>query len=840
MRRTLMAGGVLAVAAVLVVIVSSALDLELESVALLGGALGAVVALVPDRTPLVRLGGFAAGFVAAWVGYAVRAALLPDTAGGRAVAVGLVVLLCVGITAATMNRLPLWTTLLGTAALSGAYEFTYAAAPPELALHLGQHRDHPAVQRRRRLPRRRAGRSDLASRGGDRSPGRRAVGRQHHDHLAHHEDLGRLGRLEARRLHDGEDQVNARLNAPLRAAAVAAVTAVIASVAMTPAYAADGDVKVVNTETVQVYTSPSGQVQTRRVYEQLAMTGTGSVDLKNPISTDHLRNLDGFGGFDVKDGEQLTKTTVDGEKKLRSVSDFNGKLPLDVSVAYKLDGKNVKPGDVIGKDGKLEVVYTVENVTGTPQDVSFPDGKGGTVTKTVDVPIPMVGSLSLVAPAYVHQRVVAAGEHRRRRQGRHQAVLHHDAVPADRLDDRGLRLHRRRQGRRGPACRDLGAPGEPAGEPHLQDRGDQLQGRCRHRRRAHRRRHADRRNLLKLRDGAGDLLAGLIKLRDGAGQLNAGLAGEAVPGSEKLAKGAGDLDNGLGQLNSGAKKLAAGNSELSGGADQLSAGTKKLKAGANKLSAGAGTLADGTGKAASGSKQLYAGTQDLSAGATKVSAGATTIDGFMKQIATGQGDLLSGIKLLESGVQALPASVRTQLSTDPQYQALLGGMQSVVTGIGAHVGSPGTGRRRRCSTASTRSARACATLPATKQRLLGEADGGTPPSAARWTRCSTSASSCTGAMTAPASCRRPSGEPRTHGEVTGCPCATNLPAARRFDDRHGGTLLGLVGTDCIPTGASRSEWTRSARWIKSTRSTNTGAEPRLPAVGRDDQPRGQR
>jgi hypothetical protein len=133
MRRTLVAGLVLALAAVLVVLVSSGLDLELESVALLGGALGAVVALVPDRTPRVRLSGFAGGFVAAWVGYVVRAALLPDTAGGRAVAVGLVVLLCVGITAASMDRFPLWTTLLGTAGLTGAYEFTFAAAPPELA-----------------------------------------------------------------------------------------------------------------------------------------------------------------------------------------------------------------------------------------------------------------------------------------------------------------------------------------------------------------------------------------------------------------------------------------------------------------------------------------------------------------------------------------------------------------------------------------------------------------------------------------------------------------------------------------------------------------------------------
>jgi hypothetical protein len=133
MRRTLLAGLLLAFAAVLVVVVSSAFDLELESVALLGAALGAVVALVPDRSPALRLAGFAAGFVAAWISYVLRAAVLPDTAGGRAVAVGLVVLLCVGVTAATLGRLPLWSTLLGTAALTGAYEFTYAAAPPEVA-----------------------------------------------------------------------------------------------------------------------------------------------------------------------------------------------------------------------------------------------------------------------------------------------------------------------------------------------------------------------------------------------------------------------------------------------------------------------------------------------------------------------------------------------------------------------------------------------------------------------------------------------------------------------------------------------------------------------------------
>jgi hypothetical protein len=132
MRTTLAAGVVLAVAAVLAVAISSAFDLELESVALLGAALGAVVALVPDRSPLIRVLGFAAGFVIAWLGYIARASLLPDSTSGRAVAVGLVVLLCVLVTAATRDRVPLWSILLGAAAVAGAYEFTYAAAPPEL------------------------------------------------------------------------------------------------------------------------------------------------------------------------------------------------------------------------------------------------------------------------------------------------------------------------------------------------------------------------------------------------------------------------------------------------------------------------------------------------------------------------------------------------------------------------------------------------------------------------------------------------------------------------------------------------------------------------------------
>ncbi len=126
---------------------------------------------------------------------------------------------------------------------------------------------------------------------------------------------------------------------PLRIAAVVATTSVVALSWAPGASAADGDVEVTNTETVQVYTDASGNVKTKRVYEQLAFTGSGNVEVSNPIETDGLRNLDGFGGFDVEGDEQIVSMEVDGEERLRSVSNFEGDLPLEVQVTYLLDGE---------------------------------------------------------------------------------------------------------------------------------------------------------------------------------------------------------------------------------------------------------------------------------------------------------------------------------------------------------------------------------------------------------------------------------------------------------------------------------------------------------------------
>jgi putative membrane protein len=453
---------------------------------------------------------------------------------------------------------------------------------------------------------------------------------------------------------------------PLRLAAVAATASMVALSWAPGASAAEGDVEVTNTETVQVYTDASGTVQTKRVYEQLAFTGTGSVDVSNPIETDGLRNLDQFGGVEVEGDEQIVSMEVDGEERLRSVSNFEGDLPLEVRVTYTLDGEAIDPSDVVGETGELEVLYTVRNITATPQEVTFDDGSGGTVTKTVDVPLPIVGSVTTTLPSTFTE--VASNQANMAGDGKGGTKLSFTLTlfPPIGTDTAEFGYTAHIVDGVVPRTDITALPVNPLDVPTFANAADSYQG------------GADTgiqladgaatidENLLKLRDGAGDLLAGLLKLRDGSNELYLGLAGTAVPGARKLADGMGQLDDGVGQLDDGMTKLADGSQQL----------------------------ADGAGTAADGGRQLRDGAGRLSAGLGELDGGVMQLDDGAGQIAQGQKDLRDGLVLLESGVKALPESVAAELQKNDSYQALLAGMQKVVDGIGepTDVTNPATGQ----------------------------------------------------------------------------------------------------------------------------------------------------
>jgi hypothetical protein len=131
MRKSLLSGLVLAAFAALIIGLGELFGLDLQPVALLGAALGGVLGLVPHRHPLGKLGGFALGFTLAWLGYALRAGVLPDSASGRALAAFLVVAVIAGACALSVDRFPLWSGLLGAAAMTAAYEEIYTGAPSQ-------------------------------------------------------------------------------------------------------------------------------------------------------------------------------------------------------------------------------------------------------------------------------------------------------------------------------------------------------------------------------------------------------------------------------------------------------------------------------------------------------------------------------------------------------------------------------------------------------------------------------------------------------------------------------------------------------------------------------------
>ena len=410
-----------------------------------------------------------------------------------------------------------------------------------------------------------------------------------------------------------------------------------AVLAASPAAAAVvADVSVTNTETVQAYMDATGELDVARIYDQIAMQGNGTVELANPVSTEGLRNLDKFGGFDVQDGEIVGTYDVDGQMRLRAVSDFTQKLPLDVKVTYLLDGNEVSPEEIVGATGSLEVRYVVRNVTGKQQEVSFDDGTGTMTTASEDVVIPMVGSLTTVLPPSFTN--VASNQANKAGDGRggtkmsftmtlfgpigapeaafgYTASIANGLVPPATITALPVNPLESPSFKGGAASYQSGAVTGvtlTAGATQIDE------------------------NLLKLRDGAGELLAGLIKLSVGANQLNAGLTGTAAPGAVLLADGA--------------DKAASGASQLSGGVTQLDDG-------ANKLSGGASQVAGGADSAAAGSSKL----------------------------ATGASALSDGIAQILAGVEALP----NEVAKDPDFIRLKGALSGIQAGIGdpADVGS---------------------------------------------------------------------------------------------------------------------------------------------------------
>ena len=430
----------------------------------------------------------------------------------------------------------------------------------------------------------------------------------------------------------------------------------------------DGDVTISNTETVQVLMAASGSIDAKRVYEQLVLRGNGKVDVSNPISTKGLRNLDGFGGFDVQDGKQRVKTEVDGVKKYRSVSDYTKALPVDIDISYTFNGKKIEPGDVVGKTGDLKVRYHVTNTTGTSEDVEYKDGGGATQTSTQEVVVPMVGSLTTVLPSTFTKvrsaEANAAGDGR----GGTQLSFTMTLIPPIGKATADFGYQARIRDGVIPKATVSVLPVNPLESPSFKGGAASYKGGAETGQDLTAGATEIDANVLKLRDGANDLVSGILQLSAGANQLSAGLQNEAAPGADKLAAGADQLD-------AGAKKLKSGTGELKGGAGDLNDGAGKISAGLAKIRKGV--------NATGGSPGLVAGTEQLAAGLDQLDASLAAFKAGVSQGTTPAGGLDNAIR---PGIAKLIAGLEGA-GGDPSADAALAGIKQVIDGARQYVGA---------------------------------------------------------------------------------------------------------------------------------------------------------
>lgn len=495
---------------------------------------------------------------------------------------------------------------------------------------------------------------------------------------------------------------------------VAAVVAGLAAASPIGAAAAastgpGGAPQVVNRESVQTSLDPTGKVDVSRVYSQLTVLGTGTVSISDPTSTKGLRNLDGFAGPAVRDGQAQYSLTVDGRTDLRTVADFTGTQPVTLRAAYTLDGTPVAPADLVGRSGLLETTYTVVNQTSKPTAITYKNGKGEEVTETVDVVTPYVGSLAIDLPQSF-RNVVAVGSDGGG-DGRGGTRLSWSLILFSPLGDVAKQLRWKADvtnAQLPPASLQIvpvspdGNPVLPAGKQTLQDGADAASALTAGAFKIDA-------SVLQLRDGAFKILDGLTQLSAGARALNAGLAGSAAPGAAQLA-------DGLGQAKAGGQKLGAGLTQLAGGSETLAQGLRSttgqddLSGGAAKIAKGLVSVRDGVDalasvnglpKAAAGLQQLRFGLdhpagalggtdpggllQGLSAIAAGLSHPTGTAGpkdpGGVKEGLAALLDPAAGLPAALAGVTASKNGLTTSLAAGGSLDQLIGGATTVSNGV---------------------------------------------------------------------------------------------------------------------------------------------------------------
>ncbi len=421
-----------------------------------------------------------------------------------------------------------------------------------------------------------------------------------------------------------------------------------------PLFAAEEDQPSTKTETVYTVLNEDGTVQDSIVSSWLH-DDDGINHISETLDLDDVENIKGD-EKPVVNGKEYTWNVKGNDVYYQGKT--TKKLPLSISIQYKLDGKPVTAKELEGKSGKLEMTITFKN--------------------NIDKVIDANGKKVTIHPSYLAGGMIDLDtdiySDVQCRQGKivndgKNEMLAFATIPglAQTLDEAGLNTVTKKMDLSDSIVITANVKDYKETEIMMAATNE-----------------IDAEDIEGV-DSVSDLTGGINELIAASEQINDGTH-QLADGAKQLDDGIGKYTDGVAQANDGSKQLAAGTKQLKEGIaplgsvqgkiDELANGATQLYEGSAQLQTGLKQYTDGVASANTGAQQLAAGTAQLKEGMAPLASAYPQID----QLIDGADQLNAGSAQLEAGLKQYTAGVSKLNEGNKQLDGITKGFNSIKQG----------------------------------------------------------------------------------------------------------------------------------------------------------------
>lgn len=353
-------------------------------------------------------------------------------------------------------------------------------------------------------------------------------------------------------------------------------------------------------ESVYVNADASGKVTNTTVTEWLKNPEKGTVSDETTLKD--VKNVKGNEKYKEGSGDTINWKSKGKDIYYQGTTD--AELPVDMDITYKLNGKEISPEDLAGKNGKLEMTINYENKS--KQEVEVDGEKTEMYTPFTVATAMMLSTDEYTNVTIDNGKIVSDGD---------KNIVVGITFPGL-SEDLGLE----------DSDLDIDIPDSVTITADVTDVSVGA---------TYTMASANLLDSIGLDDvdSFDDLDDSIDKLKDATNQL--------VDGSKELSDGSKTLADGTKTLSSGAKSLADGNKQLADGAKSLADGNKQLSDGINTLNNKSGDLITGVNSLADGVTAYTGGVASVADGASALYTGTTGLVGGIQTAEQGAANLLA-------------------------------------------------------------------------------------------------------------------------------------------------------------------------------------------------------